>query len=288
MTWMIRVLGLVALLCTATMLGEPQAQTADACADPATTCGGKISKSCLRLGAGALSANKSSDCGQQLEAYSDCLGAVAETCPPAPNPGVGACSAAEEGALWSMVREDKTCAAYQAFLDSCPDSLRANFARRNLEALDCGVPSAQRSDPVPVGQFGYLIANVSGLALDVKKGQGRIGQTVVQANPHPLQVWRIERSTRFPEYYYVQTKIGGLYLDVKGGSQRAGADVVIAARHELQVWRFEPHPERNDCFYIKTQISGFYLDVRNASRQVGGNIVVAPRQPTQFWCWRPA
>lgn len=135
---------LVALL----IAGAPASALAQAklCADPGGYCGRKVSAECLsKLGAGAVSVESASaGCRDQLAAYRDCVSDAAAQCG-AIQAGVdatGRCGATQEKELWAIAAEDADCGGYQAFLEVCPSSARAAFARSRLEKLGCGVETA--------------------------------------------------------------------------------------------------------------------------------------------------
>lgn len=128
----------------------------------------------------------------------------------------------------------------------------------------------------------YIRSNVSGLFLDVYGASKNVGGHIVQALPHPTQVWQLVASASYPGYYHIRSTMSGLFLDVYGGSTTVGGMIVQANQHPSQVWKLEPSDQPGH-FYIQSRVSGLYLDVHGGNKRVGTPIVQAVKHRNQVW-----
>lgn len=136
---------LMLLIISASFLGVAAPSAAQQASVAQRDCAGLLTRECLEtLGAGVTPA-AGGDCDRRLSDYRACLADLAASSVPGGSPGLGACDATLAKDLWDIAAADNDCLGYQAFLDSCPDAPRANFARARLQRLNC--PAAPTPAP---------------------------------------------------------------------------------------------------------------------------------------------
>lgn len=136
---------LAAILAAATLTGglvpgASSAQTAF-CRDPNGFCAKMVTPGCLgALGAGAEKlASDDEGCQIQIANYRDCVAAAAKDCTGAQpkEASDGGCAPDMARELWQLAEADNDCGGYASFLEACPNSRRAPFARSRAAKLSC-------------------------------------------------------------------------------------------------------------------------------------------------------
>lgn len=144
-------IGVATLLASAWIAATPAPASAQSafCRDPNAFCRKMVTADCLqRVGAGALAtATVEGDCRAQLDDYRNCVASAASDCagPEARRADDGRCDADLSRELWALAEDDGDCGGYEAFLEACPDSRRAAFARSRVKRLGCGAPAAAQT-----------------------------------------------------------------------------------------------------------------------------------------------
>lgn len=115
-----------------------------------------LNSECLQVfGAGSLdvstldSADTEGDCKRQAQNYRDCL-TVAATCGEPATTTTTRCTSEDAASLFGSAEKANDCIGYQAFIDACPNSPQAVFARAGRERLACDGSASGATASAPV------------------------------------------------------------------------------------------------------------------------------------------